>query len=163
MSWHTSRRLVLTNCLADVFFLAGFRCAVLSPRSVWRLPLALRSVSPTTFYPCGFRRPSPDALCVLRRLLEGPEEATPSIRRRAAQARKLRGSPPPAPKPRRDVAWPKRLPLFEHRPRGYHPGSRKRQSAMSNLRATATIPIRRKRLPPLPKRSRNQTLRALSG
>ena len=48
-------------------------------------------------------------------------------------------------------------------PAGITPVSRKRQSAMSNLRATATIPIRRKRLPPPPKRSRNQTLRALSG
>src|SRR5262245_44337468 len=48
-------------------------------------------------------------------------------------------------------------------PAGITPVSRKRQSAMSNLRATATIPIRRKRLPPLPKRARNQTLRALSG
>jgi len=121
MSWHTSRLLVLTDSRADVFFLAGFRGAVTSPRSVWRLPLAWRSVSPTTFYPCGFRHPSPDALCVFRRLLEGPEEATPSIRRRAAQARKFRGSPQPAPQPRRDVVWPKRLPLFEHRPRGEHP------------------------------------------
>ena len=48
-------------------------------------------------------------------------------------------------------------------PAGITPVSRKRQSAMSNLRATATIPIRRKRLPPPPKRSRNKTLRALSG
>jgi hypothetical protein len=48
-------------------------------------------------------------------------------------------------------------------PAGITPVSRKRQSAMSNLRATATIPIRRKRLPPPPKRSRHQTLRALSG
>jgi hypothetical protein len=48
-------------------------------------------------------------------------------------------------------------------PAGITPVSRKRQSAMSNLRATATIPIRRKRLPPPPKRSRNQPLRALSG
>ena len=77
----------------------------------WDLP------SPTTFYPCGLPPPSPDALCVCRRLVEGPEEATPSMRRRAAQARIFRGSPPPAPKPRRDTAWPKRLPCFEHRPR----------------------------------------------
>jgi hypothetical protein len=48
-------------------------------------------------------------------------------------------------------------------PAGKTPVSRKRHSAMSNLRATATIPIRRKRLPPLPKRSRNHTLRVLSG
>ena len=48
-------------------------------------------------------------------------------------------------------------------PSGNTPVSRKRHRAMSNLRATATIPIRRKRLPPPPKRSRNQQLRALSG
>src|SRR5439155_10668807 len=64
MSWHTSRLLLLIDCLADVFFLAGFPCAVTSPRSVWRLPLAWSSVSPTTFYPCGHKRPSPDSLCV---------------------------------------------------------------------------------------------------
>ena len=39
---------------------------------------------------------------------------------------------------------------FEFRPLRYYPGlSRKRHSAMSNLRATATIPRRLKRLPPL--------------
>jgi len=54
-------------------------------------------------------------------------------------------------------------PSFSTAPAGHTPVSRKRQSAMSHLRATATIPIRRKRLPPLPKRSRNHTLRALSG
>src|SRR5262244_2001629 len=52
---------------------------------------------------------------------------------------------------------------FSTAPAGITPVARKRQSAMSNLRATATIPSRRKRWPPLPKRSRNQTLRALSG
>jgi len=54
-------------------------------------------------------------------------------------------------------------PSLSTAPSGKTPVSRKRQRAMSNLRATATIPIRRKRLPPLPKRSRNHTLRALSG
>src|SRR5712691_4118304 len=97
-------------------------CVVTWPRLVWRLPSALRLMSPTTFYPCGFRRPSPNALCVFRRLLEGPKEATPSLRRRAAQARIFRGSPPPALRPRRDTASPQCLPFFEHRPRGYHPG-----------------------------------------
>jgi hypothetical protein len=78
--------------------------------------------SPTTFYPCGLSRPSPDSLCVFRREPKGPEEATPSKRRLAWQARNLLGSPPPAPRPRCDTASPKRLPLFEHRPRGYYPG-----------------------------------------
>jgi hypothetical protein len=58
---------------------------------------------------------------------------------------------------------PSGYPSLSTAPCGNTPVSRKRQSARSNLRATATIPIRRKRLPPLPKRSRNQTLRALSG
>jgi hypothetical protein len=48
-------------------------------------------------------------------------------------------------------------------PSGTTPVSRKRHKAMRNLRATATRPIRRKRLPPPPKRSRNHTLSALSG
>jgi len=58
---------------------------------------------------------------------------------------------------------PSAYPSLSTAPSGNTPVSRKRQSAMSNLRATATIPIRLKRLPPLPKRSRNHTLRALSG
>jgi hypothetical protein len=48
-------------------------------------------------------------------------------------------------------------------PSGKTPVLRKRQRAMSNLRATATMPMRLKRLPPPPKRSLNQPLRALSG
>src|SRR5712691_10018724 len=96
---------------------AWARC-VPSLREVWRLPVALGLSSPTTFYPCGCKHPSPDSLCVFRRLLEGPEEATPSLRRRAAQARIFLGSPPPALRPRRDTASPQCLPLFEHRPRG---------------------------------------------
>src|SRR6266852_8736324 len=58
---------------------------------------------------------------------------------------------------------PSVYPSLSTAPAGKTPVSRKRHSAMSNLRATATIPIRLKRLPPLPKRSRNHTLRALSG
>ena len=81
---------------------------------LWRWDLT----SPTTFSPCGSKHPSPDALCVCRREPEGPEEATPSLRRRASQARKCNGPPPPAPRPRRDAASTKRLPLFEHRPCG---------------------------------------------
>jgi hypothetical protein len=48
-------------------------------------------------------------------------------------------------------------------PCGRSPVSRKRHRAMSNFRATATIPMRLRRFPPPPKRSRNQQLRALSG
>jgi hypothetical protein len=54
-------------------------------------------------------------------------------------------------------------PSLSTAPSGNAPVSRKRHKAMSNLRATATIPMRLKRLPPPPKRSRNHTLRALSG
>jgi hypothetical protein len=54
-------------------------------------------------------------------------------------------------------------PSFSTAPCGTTPVSRKRQSAMSHLRATATIPIRLRRLPPFPQRSRNHTRRALSG
>jgi hypothetical protein len=48
-------------------------------------------------------------------------------------------------------------------PSGKTPVLRNRHSAMSHFRATATIPMRLRRLPPPPKRSRNQQLRALSG
>jgi hypothetical protein len=78
---------------------------------LWRWDLT----SPTTFYPCGLRHPSPDALCALRRQLEGPEEATPSLRRLASQARNVPGSPPPAPRSRCDVASKKRLCRFAYR------------------------------------------------
>ena len=73
---------------------------------------SIRAVSP----------PSPDSPCVLRREPEGPEEATPSKRRRAWQTRIFRGSPPPAPRPRRDTASVKHLHFFEHRSRGYYSG-----------------------------------------
>jgi len=119
--------------------------------------------SPTTFYPCGRERPSPDSLCVCRREWEGLWEATPSIRRLAEQARKFNGPPPPASRPRCDAASPTRYASLRTAPSGNTPVSRNRQSAMRSLRATATMPIRLKRLPPLPNRSRNHTLRALSG
>jgi hypothetical protein len=122
MSWHTSRLLFLASPLAYGFVLACLARCVTAPRAVWWLPVALGPSSPTTFYPCELRCPSPDSLYVFRRELEVLSEATPSIRRRASQARKLRGSPPPAPKPRRDAASPKHLPLFELRPLWYHPG-----------------------------------------
>ena len=48
-------------------------------------------------------------------------------------------------------------------PSGMTPVSSKRQSAMSHVRATATIPLRLRRVPPPPQRSRHQQLRALSG
>src|SRR5262245_46424870 len=103
--------------------LARLRCARshaldTSGGFLWRGALS----SPTPFYPCGLSPPSPDSPCVLRREPEGPEEATPSKRRRAWQTRIFRGSPPPAPRPRRDTASVKHLHFFEHRSRGYHSG-----------------------------------------
>jgi hypothetical protein len=65
---------------------------------LWRWDLA----SPTTFSPCGFKHPSPDALCVFRRQPEGLSEATPSLRRLLGKARKNNGPPPPAPRPKPD-------------------------------------------------------------
>ena len=73
---------LLSSPLAEVFL----------PRILWALcrmtPIGLAAScgagthpSPTTFSPCGLSYPSPDALCVLRRELEGLWEATPSIRR----------------------------------------------------------------------------------
>src|SRR5712692_9712473 len=69
MSWHTPRVPFLASPLTYGCVLACLARGVTALRVVWRLPVALRSVSPTTFYPCGFRHPSPDALYVFRRLL----------------------------------------------------------------------------------------------
>jgi hypothetical protein len=119
--------------------------------------------SPTTFYPCGYKHPSPDSLCVLRREPEGLSEATPSIRRLFSRpgncTGRLHQHQDRGGTQHRNTAYAS----LRAAPSGNTPVSKKRHSAMSNLRATATIPIRRKRLPPLPKRTRNQTLRALSG
>src|SRR5262249_11440983 len=162
MSWHNS---------------AGPAWPVLWPRAApgladalrllasmgWWLPLALRPASPTRFYPCGLEHPSPDALCVFRRQLEGqrrrPHLHDGLLSRPGTTTGRLhqhpdRGTPPPQPSAYTSLSTA---------PPGITPVSMKRQSAMSNLRATATIPIRRKRLPPLPKRCRNQQLKALSG
>jgi hypothetical protein len=85
---------------------------------LWRGDLA----SPTTFYPCGRKRPSPDSLGVFRREPAVLAEATPSLRRRASHARKCNGPPPPASGSRGDSAPQHRFHCFEHRPLGYHPG-----------------------------------------
>ena len=151
MSWHTS---------------TGPAWPVLRPRAApgladalrllasmgWRLPLALRPASPTTFSPCGLAHPSPDAFCVLRRQLEGqrrrPHLHDGVLSRPCTTTGRLhqhpdRGATPPQ---------PSAYPSLSTAPAGITPVSSKRQSAMSNFRATATIPIRRKRLSPLPKR-----------
>jgi len=76
----------------------------------------------------------------------------------------LYGPPPPAPRLRGGTQ-----PLhpayaaLSSAPSGKPPVLRKRHSAMSHCRATATLPRRLRRLPPPPKRARNQPRRALSG
>ena len=90
-------------------------------------------------------------------------EATPALRRLLCRARKLNGPPPPAPRTTPHFAPHYRLRRFELCPSGTTPVARKRHRAMRNFRATATRPMRRTRLPPLPKRSRHQPLRARSG
>src|SRR4029450_3087920 len=77
--------------------------------------------SPTTFYPCRRKPPSPDSLCVFRREPEVLSKATPSIRRLLCKARKFNGPPSPAPRPRRDSVPQNRLGLFEDGPLRYYP------------------------------------------
>jgi len=84
------------NPLAWSSFLAFMTRCVPLPRLAGGFLWRWDPSSPTTFSPCGLSRPSPDSLCVCRREPEGPEEATPSIRRLAWQARIFLGSPPPA-------------------------------------------------------------------
>ena len=87
---------------------------VTRPRLGWRLPLPLRPIVSNDLL--SVRAPAPVTQFSMRLSTEseGPEEATPSIRRLAVQARKFIGSPPPAPRPRCDFASKTRLPLFEH-------------------------------------------------
>jgi len=119
--------------------------------------------SPTTCSPCGLNHPSPDALCVLRRELEGLWEATPSLRRLLHGPGSLPGRLHQD--QGREVTQSRNTAYASLRaaPSGMTPVLRKRHRAMRNLRATAIIPIRLRRLPPPPKRSRNQQRRALSG
>src|SRR6266705_4393706 len=146
----------------NVFLACLARC-VTSPRWFWRLPVALGASSPTTFYPCELQRPSPDSVCVLRRQSEAqrrrPHLNDGLLRRHGIFTGRLHQCH------RRGVTrhTQRVYASLSTAPAGMTPVSRKRHSAMSNLRATATIPIRLKRLPPPPKRARNQTLRALSG
>ena len=69
--------------------------------------------------PCiraGSHHPSPDALCVLRRELEGLWEAPPSLQRLVGKTRKCNGPPPPAPGPRPDAVPLHCFGLFACRP-----------------------------------------------
>jgi len=81
----------------------------------WRLPLALRPASSTSFYPCGLELPVTRCFMRLSTTAGRPEEATPSTRRLAEQALHDHGLPPPASTARRDTAWLKLLPRLEGR------------------------------------------------
>ena len=120
--------------------------------------------SPTTFSPCELARPSPASLCVLRREREGRGEATPARQRLFCKARTVytgRLHPPQG----------RRLPphchtasaSFRTAPAGKTPLVRHCHSARRTCRATAPIPMRRRRWPPPPKRSRHQHRNARSG
>jgi len=91
----------------------------------WRLPLALRPEVSNALLSVRACAPVTRYFMRLATPAGRPEEATPSPRRRASQALHYHGPPPPAPRPRRDAASAQRLPLFEHRSRGYHPGLEK--------------------------------------
>ena len=135
------------------------------PRRGWRLPLALEtSSSPTTFYPCGLQAPVTRCSLRLSTRARKAQRRRPHLydgvlRRPGISTGRLHQHPDRGV----TLASQSAYPSLSTAPSGNTPVSRKRQSAMSHLRATATIPIRLKRLPPPPKRSRNHTLRALSG
>ena len=116
----------------------------------WRLPLALRPASPTSFYPCGLEHPSPDAFCVFRRQLEGqrrrPHLHDGLLSRPCTTTGDLHQPPLRGGTPHSSSSYL----VLRTTPSGNSPVSRKRHNAMSTWRATATIPIRLKRLPPLP-------------
>src|SRR5215470_7400740 len=149
ISWHTSTgpawpvlRPRAAPGLADALrFLASLG---------WRLPLALRPASPTSFYPCGLAHPSPDAFCVFRRLLEGqrrrPHLHDGVLRRPCTTTGDLHQPPLRGVTPHSASAYL----VLRTTPSGNAPVSRKRHNAMSTWRATATLPIRLQRLPPLP-------------
>src|SRR5215470_13914301 len=129
----------------------------------WRLPLALRPEVSNELLSVRACAPVTRYFMRLATSAGRPEEATSlydGVLRRPCTTtgdlhqHLLRG---------RDPSGARASPTLRAAPSGNAPVSRKRHSAMSNLRATAIIPIRRTRLPPWPKRSRNHTLRALSG
>jgi hypothetical protein len=134
------------------------------PRLVWRLPVALgplvandllsvQALTPVTRFSIRLStragRPVGGDPIYPTASLQGPE-----IQRAASTSTRVRSLTQP-----RNTAYAS----FRTAPSGKTPLLRKRHSAMSNLRATATIPMRLRRFPPPPKRSRNQQLKALSG
>ncbi len=81
----------------------------------WRLPLALRPQVSNELLSVRAGAPVTRYLLRLATPVGRPEEATPSIQRRAAQALHYPGRPPPASSARRDPVGRKRLPHFEGR------------------------------------------------
>ena len=118
----------------------------------WRLPLALRPEVSNELLSVRAVRPSPDTLCVFRRQLEGqrrrPHLYNGLLNRPCTTTGDLHQHPLRGVTPSGSSSYP----TLKAAPSGNSPVSRKRHSAMSNLRATATIPIRLQRLPPFPKR-----------
>ena len=107
--------------------------------------MALRSIVSSDASIRGLSPPSPDSFCVCRREPR-PRGGNPIYTTACYAGPNLlgclhqhpdRGMTPPRPRAYTSLSTARRN----------HPVSSKRQSAMSNLQATATIPIRRKRLP----------------
>jgi DNA invertase Pin-like site-specific DNA recombinase len=140
------------------------RC-VTSPRPVWRLPVALG--------PIRLQRPSIRAGSHTRHpiLYTSCDESRKARRRRphlctgvfAKPGRSIRAASTSTTAQGVTQHLHTAYAALSSAPSGKTPVLRKRHSAMSNFRATATMPLRLRRLPPPPKRSRNQQRRALSG
>ena len=126
---------------------------------LWRWDL----LSPTTFYPCGFNTRHPILPASFDESWKAcgrrPHLSDGFLCRPGNSTGRLHQHHGRSLTRHRHTAYAS----LSSAPSGKTPVSRKRHSAMSNLRATATIPIRLKRFPPPPKRSRNQPLSALSG
>jgi hypothetical protein len=162
MSWHTSRPPLVRDSLADVFFLAGVALAHGPDRSGgfhWRGDPCLQR--PAIRAGAGARHPMRSASCddCWQALRRRPHLYDGVLRRPGHCAGRL------SQYQSRGVTLHRQRvsPSVSTAPAGNTPVSRKRQSAMRHVRATATIPSRLTRLPPAPQRARNHTRRALSG
>ena len=153
------------QALLHMFFFPAFfgRC-VTWPRLVWRLPVALgphRLQRPSIRAGSHTRHPMLSASCdeSWKACGRRPHLSDGFLHRPGSSTGRLHQDQGREVTQHLNTAYAS----LSSAPSGKTPVSRKRHRAMSNLRATATIPIRLKRLPPPPKRSRNQPLRALSG
>ena len=149
-------------CLWRLSGMPGTPCP--SSRWLWRLPLTLRR--PVSNDLLSVRTLRPDTRCSMRLSTTlgsavggDPISPTASFTRPGHATGRLRQHQGRGCTRRLDAAHAS----FSAAPSGTTPVFRKRHRAMSHLRATATIPMRLRRVPPPPKRSRNQQLRALCG